>query len=99
MCRRRFQPNAADNANASAPFAPGILPFDLTRGGSLFNFHAAAHINEYAFYAQDAITMGNFQFHLGLRFDHYDGLVSKRPSRARSLCSTLPVWGKRTTRQ
>ncbi|MDP9148062.1 MAG: TonB-dependent receptor, partial [Acidobacteriota bacterium] len=72
-----FQPNTADNPNATAPFAPGILPFDLTRGGSLFNFHAAANINQYAFYAQDGITMGNFQFNIGLRLDSYHGLTSK----------------------
>jgi hypothetical protein len=72
-----FQPNTSDNPNASAPFAPGILPFDLTRGGTLFNFHAAANINQYAFYAQDAITMGRLQFNIGLRFDHYNGLVQK----------------------
>jgi hypothetical protein len=72
-----FQLNTSENPNASAPFAPGILPFDLTRGGRLFNFHAAANINQYAFYAQDAITMGNFQFNIGLRLDSYHGLTSK----------------------
>jgi Carboxypeptidase regulatory-like domain len=72
-----FQPNTSDNPGASVPFSPGILPFDLTRGGRLFNFHAAANINQYAFYAQDAITMGNFQFNIGLRLDRYDGLTTK----------------------
>ena len=72
-----FQPNTADNPNAAAPFAPGLLPFDLTRGGNLFAFHATANINQYAFYGQDAITAGNFQFNIGFRLDRYDGLVSK----------------------
>jgi hypothetical protein len=72
-----FQPNTADNPNATIPFAPGILPYDLTRGGSLFNFHAKANINQYAFYVQDGITMGNFQFNIGLRLDSYHGLTSK----------------------
>jgi len=72
-----FQPNTADNPNATAPFAPGILPYDLTRGGSLFNFHATANINQVAAYAQDFITFGNLQFNIGLRLDHYDGLVTK----------------------
>ncbi|MCU1258881.1 MAG: TonB-dependent receptor [Bryobacterales bacterium] len=72
-----FQPNTSDNPNSAAPFRPAILPYDLTRGGSLFNFHAAANINQYAFYAQDSITMGNFLFNIGLRFDRYDGLVTK----------------------
>jgi hypothetical protein len=72
-----FQPNTADNPNASVPFAPGLLPFDLTRGGSLFTFHATGNINQAGFYVQDAISLGNFQVNAGLRFDHYDGLVTK----------------------
>ena len=73
-----FQPNVASNPKVSgSPFSPALLPFDLTRRGQLFNFHAAASINQYALYAQDAITAGNFVFNLGFRFDVYDGLVSK----------------------
>ena len=54
-----FQPNVADNPGLTGtPFAPGLLPYDLTRGGQLFAFHATANINQYAFYAQDAITAG-----------------------------------------
>ena len=66
--------NAGLTANDA--FSPGLLPFDLTRGGRLFAFHAAANINQYAGYAQDAITAGNFQFNLGLRIEHYDGVTS-----------------------
>jgi hypothetical protein len=72
-----FQTNTAGNPNAAAPFSPGLFPFDLTRGGSLFAFHAAANIDQYAVYAQDAITEGDFLFTIGLRLDQYDGLVSK----------------------
>jgi len=73
-----FQPNVTSNPNVTgAPFSPALLPFDLSRGGQLFNFHAAANINQYALYAQDAITAGNFLFNVGFRFDVYDGLVSK----------------------
>src|SRR5579871_111749 len=72
-----LQPNTADNHNSTVPFAPGLLPFDLTRAGSFFNFHATANINQYAFYAQDSVTEGNFLFNIGLRLDRYDGLVSK----------------------
>jgi hypothetical protein len=72
-----FQPNTNDNPNATAAFAPGVLPYDLTRGGSLFAFHATANINQYAFYAQDAITAGHFLFSVGFRLDRYDGLISK----------------------
>ncbi len=73
-----FQPNVASNPSVTgAAFSPALLPFDLSRGGQLFNFHAAANINQYAMYAQDAITAGNFMFNVGFRFDIYDGLVSK----------------------
>ena len=56
-------------------FSAGIRPFDLTRGGSLFAFHAAANINQFASYVNDGITEGNFLFNVGFRFDRYDGLV------------------------
>ncbi|PWU04483.1 MAG: TonB-dependent receptor [Terriglobia bacterium] len=72
-----LQPNTADNPAATVPFAPGLLPFDLTRGGSLFAFHAIGNINQYAFYAQDDITAGNFLFKAGLRVERYDGLTAK----------------------
>ena len=57
-------------------FSAGIHPFDLSRGGSLFAFHAADNINQYAFYVNDSITAGKFVFNVGVRFDRYDGLVT-----------------------
>jgi len=63
-----FTPNAG--------FSPGLLPFDLTRGGSLFAFHATNSINQFAAYAQDSITAGHFQFNFGLRVERYDGITS-----------------------
>jgi hypothetical protein len=50
----------------------------------LFAFHAVDNINQYAFYAHDAITMGNFLFNIGLRVDRYDGLVSKTSPQPRA---------------
>jgi hypothetical protein len=55
-------------------FKPGLVPYDLTRGGSLFGFHGHADIREEAFYAQDAITLGNWILNVGLRIDNYDGI-------------------------
>jgi hypothetical protein len=72
-----LQPNTEDNPNAATTFSPGLLPFDLTRRGSLFNFHDTGNINQYAVYMQDSITAGQFNFNVGLRLDRYDGLVSK----------------------
>ena len=79
-----FQPNTADNPNSVTPFSPSLLQFDLTRGGSLFNFHATHNINQYAFYVQDSITAGNFVFNLGLRGDIYHGLVSDGAAQPRA---------------
>ncbi len=53
---------------------PGLAPYDLLNGGSLFLFNGRAKINQYAAYVQDAITLGNFTVNAGLRVDRYDGL-------------------------
>ncbi|MBV9224504.1 MAG: TonB-dependent receptor [Acidobacteriaceae bacterium] len=55
---------------------PGLIPFDLSRGGRLFQYRAAHNINQYAAYVQDAITLGNFALNVGLRGDTYYGLTS-----------------------
>jgi hypothetical protein len=72
-----YQQNIASNPNAVTPFAPGLLPFDLTRAGQLFAFHDTANINQYAGYLQDSITEGDWTINIGYRQDRYDGLVSK----------------------
>ena len=58
-------------------FSPGIAAFDLTRGGRQLNFHATHNINQYAVYGQDTISLGKFVASVGLRADHYDGIVAK----------------------
>jgi len=55
--------------------SPGLVPFDLTRGGSLFDFSGRKNINEFAFYAQDALTIGGLTLSPGLRVDRYVGLT------------------------
>jgi len=55
-------------------FNPGLLPFDLTRGGSLFSFKGRTDIKEEAVYAQDTLTIKQFSLMLGLRGDNYNGL-------------------------
>jgi hypothetical protein len=51
-----------------------LLPFDLTRGGSLFGFRGHADIKEVALYLQDTITAGSWSFNLGVRGDIYRGI-------------------------
>ena len=66
------------NDPASPDFLPGLLPFDLTRGGSQFSFRGHADIKQEAVYAQDNLTMGNLSASLGVRFDNYDGITKGR---------------------
>ena len=62
---------------ANPNLAPGLVPFDLTRGGSLFHFRDTGKVNEFAFYGQDSVTLGHFTFNYGLRIDQYNGLSEK----------------------
>ncbi|MEP6848293.1 MAG: TonB-dependent receptor, partial [Acidobacteriota bacterium] len=58
-------------------FLPGLLPFDLTRGGSLFAFNGRATIKQAAAYIQDALNFKNgLTVSVGLRYDNYHGLSS-----------------------
>jgi hypothetical protein len=66
------------NDPASEDFLPGLLPFDLTRGGHLFNFRGHTDIKQEAAYAQDNIALHNLTLSLGLRFDNYDGISHGR---------------------
>src|SRR5712664_1656142 len=63
------------NDPASPAFLPGLLPFDLTRGGQQFQFRGHTDIKQEAFYAQDILTLGQAAVSLGLRFDNYDGIT------------------------
>jgi hypothetical protein len=62
--------------SANPNLIPGLVPYDLTRGGSLFQFDGRHNINQYATYVQDSIRMGNLTLNAGLRLDAYYGLTS-----------------------
>ena len=66
------------NDPASPAYDPGLAAYDLTRGGSLFFFRGHADIREESIYAQDAITVKNWTFNLGLRGDNYNGISEGR---------------------
>jgi Carboxypeptidase regulatory-like domain/TonB-dependent Receptor Plug Domain len=55
-----------------------LLPFDLTRGGSLFAFRGHTDVKQLALYIQDQITKGNWSFNVGLRGDFYNGLTTHK---------------------
>ncbi|MGC2733205.1 MAG: TonB-dependent receptor [Candidatus Acidiferrales bacterium] len=88
-----LQQNVAGNPNAPGDpangflstslyplFNPALLPYDLTRGGSLFStatsFPLHTDVKELALYVQDTITWKNWSFNLGIRGDKYNGLTT-----------------------
>lgn len=58
----------------NSAYQPALLPYDLTRGGSLFKFAGTTTIYEESAYLQDGIRLGQLNLNLGLRYDNYDGL-------------------------
>ena len=55
-------------------FQPGLLAYDLTRGGSLFEFRGATTVLEGSAYAEDSIHLNKLNLNLGVRYDNYDGI-------------------------
>jgi len=64
--------DAALNDPASPDYNPNLAPYDLTRGGTMFNFHRTRAGTYYAAYVQDDIHVKGFTANLGLRYDHND---------------------------
>ena len=60
-----------------------LAPYDLTRGGNLFNFLGHTDVKELALYVEDQITKGNWSFNLGIRGDLYNGLTIARQAEPR----------------
>jgi hypothetical protein len=74
-----YQQNNASNPNApNIPFYPYydpiLAPYDLTRGGTQYDFNGHTDVKELALYVRDNITKGNWSLNLGLRGDLYNGL-------------------------
>jgi hypothetical protein len=59
-----------------APPCTTLVPYDLTRGGSFYNFLGHTDVKELALYAEDQIKAGNWVFNVGIRGDVYNGLAS-----------------------
>ncbi len=68
---------------SSTAFNPLLLPYDLTRAGSLYNYFGHADIKELALYIQDELKAGNWLFNLGIRGDLYNGLTVARQAEPR----------------
>jgi hypothetical protein len=52
-----------------------LAPYDLTRGGSYYDFLGHTDVKELALYAEDQIKAGNWLFNVGIRGDIYNGLA------------------------
>ncbi|MBV9505256.1 MAG: TonB-dependent receptor [Acidobacteriia bacterium] len=65
---------ASAGLTANSNFSPGLAAYDLTRGGSLLRFRNNGKVNQFAFYAQDSIAIGNWSFTPSIRIDQYNGL-------------------------
>jgi hypothetical protein len=85
-CTGALEPNMGQGSVPA--FIPLLACYDLTRTGplpasdgcpnttsGLYGFFGHADIKEFAFYVQDAITIHNWTFNLGVRFDKYNGIA------------------------
>jgi Carboxypeptidase regulatory-like domain/TonB-dependent Receptor Plug Domain len=60
---------------ANPSYLPVLAPYDLTRGGSYYNYTGHTDVKELALFIEDQIKAGNWLFNLGLREDVYSGLI------------------------
>ena len=73
----------SNDPNNGGSFNSVLLPFDLTRGGSLYNFYGHTDVKELAMYVQDQITLKHWLFNVGIRGDLYNGLAVARQAEPR----------------
>jgi hypothetical protein len=60
--------------NPAIPNCAILAPVDLTNGGHLFTFRGHTDVKETGLYIQDAISVRNWTFMVGIRGDLYNGL-------------------------
>ena len=70
-------------AGTNPSYLPALAPYDVTRGGGLFNFDGHTDVKELAIYVEDQIKTGNWVFNFGVRGDLYNGLASQRQAEPR----------------
>jgi hypothetical protein len=62
----------------------GVLgPYDLTKGGSYYQWHGRAAVKQVGLYGEDEITLGNWLINAGIRGDFYNGLTIQRQAEPR----------------
>ena len=67
----------------NANYLPVLAPYDLTRGGSYYNYNGHTDVKELALFIEDQIKAGNWLFNLGLREDVYNGLIDANQTEPR----------------
>jgi hypothetical protein len=73
----------SNDPSAGGTFNSVLLPYDLTRGGGLYDYVGRTDVKELALYIQDQIKAGNWLFNLGIRGDLYNGLAIARQAEPR----------------
>ena len=68
---------------ANGNYLPVLAPYDLTRGGTLYNYVGRTDVKELALYLEDQIKAKNWLFNLGIRGDLYNGLAIARQAEPR----------------
>jgi hypothetical protein len=68
---------------ANPSYLPVLAPYDLTRGGSYYNYTGHTDVKELALFIEDQIKVGNWLFNLGLREDVYNGLTDANQTQPR----------------
>jgi hypothetical protein len=69
-------PCAGANEQVNPNYNAGLAPYDLSRGGTLFNFRGNTDIKEVGLYARDEVRLRDWLISFGIRGDIYRGLVS-----------------------
>ncbi len=58
------------NDPASDDYNPNLAPYDLTRGGAVFEFTGSKTVTYLAGFLEDTLRLGNLTAQLGVRYDH-----------------------------
>jgi len=60
-----------------------LAPYDLTRGGSYYNYSGHTDVKELGLFLEDQVKLGDWLFNLGMRGDIYNGLTSATQAQPR----------------
>ncbi len=69
--------------NPAGTYNAVLAPYDLTRGGGIYQYVGHTDVKELALYIEDQIKTGNWLFNVGIRGDLYNGLTTARQAEPR----------------